>query len=71
MTRLLSTCELSRKLDLPYQTLVRAVRAGDLVPDAISGRFLFWSEDRLPEILSAMRLRRGAYVEKSVPITIF
>jgi hypothetical protein len=71
MMKLLSTLELSRKADTPYQTLIRAIRAGEVIPDAVSGRFYFFEERRLPEILASLNLRRGAHVETNAPTTIF
>jgi hypothetical protein len=51
--------------------LIRLVKAGEIIPDAVSGRFYLFDERRLSEIVALIKLRRGAHVETTAPITIF
>lgn len=59
MTRLLSLNELSRKADVPYPNVLTSVRTGELRPDAVSGRFLLFNENRLPELIVFLSRRWG------------
>ncbi len=71
LLHLLSANELARKIDVPYQTLIRMVRAGEIIPDAVSGRFYLFNKARLSEIVAAINLRRGAHIDLNVPMTVF
>jgi hypothetical protein len=58
MTRFLSLNELSRQADAPYALLLKLVRAGELLPDGISGRFLLFDFNRVPEIQKLVLRKR-------------
>jgi hypothetical protein len=58
MTRLLTLNEISRKLDVPYQTLLAMTRRGELLPNSISGRYFLFDSSRLTEIAQFVDGRR-------------
>lgn len=66
MTRLLSLNELARKVDCPYARLLKMVRSGEILPDGVSGRFLFFDERRLDQILTLLKARRLAKLRSPV-----
>lgn len=51
MTEMYSLNQLSRKLDFPYQSLLARIRTGELIPDAITGRYFLFDAGRLPAII--------------------
>lgn len=51
---MLTTNELARKLDLPRQTLVKAIAASYLKPDAEAARSMLFRYERLHEIAQTL-----------------
>jgi hypothetical protein len=63
MTEMLSLNQLSRKLDVPYQSILALVRTGQLIPDSISGRYFLFAATRLYEIEKFLNARRRRATE--------
>jgi len=64
MQKLLTTNEVARRLNVPRQTLIKAIATGRLTPDAELEKSFLFREDRLHEVVAVLRVLFDEKVQK-------